>query len=86
MRYGLRTVLPPEVCWNRSKTDPARGDPLRGAFEEALPAVRARLAVCTPSRARYVDVPRLLEHLDTVRFRERPEPGLFRIALQLLDF
>ena len=86
MRYGLRTVLPPEVCWNRSKTDPSRSDPRRDAFEEALPAVRAQLAMRTPSRARYVDVPRLLEHLDTVRFRAMPEPGLFRIALQLLDF
>ena len=28
MRYGLRAVLPCDVCWNRLKRDPARSEPL----------------------------------------------------------
>lgn len=77
---------PPEVRWNRLKADPARSETTQDAFVEAFPAIRQRLAARTPSRARYVDMQRLLERLDAARFRARPEPGLMIRALQLLDF
>ena len=85
MRDGLRTVLPYEVCWNRLKRDPARSEPLFDAFAEAFPAIRRRLAACPPSRAGYVDMPRLLARLDADRFRAQPEGSVMR-ALAFLDF
>ena len=85
-RHGCRTLLPPEILWNRLKADPARSEPTQDAFVEAFPAIRQRLASRTPSRARYVDMQRLLERLDAARFRAKPEPGPMIRALQLLDF
>ena len=86
MRHALRTVLPPEVCWSRSKADPARSDPLMEAIVEALPAVRRWLAGRTPSRAPYVDMRRLLECLDADRFRVAQQPLPLMQALLFLDF
>ena len=85
-RRSLRTVLPPAVCWNVNKTDPARSEPLIDAFVEQFPRIREMLAARTPSRAGYVDMPRLLERLDAARFRAQPEPGPIMKALQFLDF
>ena len=85
-RHGCRTLLPPEVCWNRLKADPARSETTQDAFVEAFPAIRQRLVARTPSRASYVDMQRLLERLDAARFRAKPEPGPMIRALQLLDF
>ena len=85
-RHGCRTLLPPEVRWNRLKADPARSETTQDAFVEAFPAIRQRLAARTPSRARYVDVQRLLERLDAARFHTKPQPGPMIRALQLLDF
>jgi len=42
MRHGLRRVLPPAVCWNRSNDDPARVEPVVEAIAVALPAARRR--------------------------------------------
>ena len=87
MRHALRHVLPPEVRRNRDKTDPARFESLMDAIAGALPAVRRRIAGRTPSRAHYVDVPGLLEHLDPARFRAGPpRPAPLLVALQFLDF
>ena len=83
MRDGLRAVLPREVCWNRLNRDPARSEPLRDAIAEAFPAIRRLLAARPPSRAGYVDMPRLLAHLDADRFRSQPGPVMK--ALTFLD-
>ena len=83
-RHGCTPMLPAEVCWNRSKRDPARSEPLRDAIAEALPAIRQRLAAHPPARASYVDMPRLRERLDAERFRSQPEGPVMR-ALQFLD-
>ena len=79
-------MLPPEVCWNPSKADPARIDSVLDAFAEALPALRQEILTRTPSRACYVDMPRLLDSLDADRFRAKPRTAPVRTALQLLDF
>lgn len=81
-------VLPPEICWNPSKEDPARQEPLMDAFAEALPAVRKALAApdMRPSRSRYIDMPRLMKRLDTGRFRAKPQFAPLHNALQFLDF
>ena len=84
-RHAHTRMLPAEVCWNRIKSDPARSEPLRDAIGEALPAIRQRLAAHPPTRASYVDMRRLREHLGAERFRSQPEGPLMR-ALWFLDF
>ena len=85
MRNAMRTVLPPEVCWHRSKLDPARNDAMVDAFCAALPAIRAQLAARPPRRARYVDMLILGKCLeDPAEFRARPGPVMR--ALGFLDF
>ena len=85
-RHGLRAVLPSAVCRNRRKTDPARAAPLIEAFVATFPTIRQRLVAHRPSRASYVDMPRLWECLDAARFRAKPIPGPMMKAVQLLDF
>ena len=84
-RHGCAPMLPAEVCWNRSKHDPARSEPLRDTIGEALPAIRQRLAAHPMARASYVDMPRLRERLEAERFGSQPEGPVMR-ALQFLDF
>ena len=65
MRRALRTVLPPEVCSNTSKADPACADAADDALAAALPAIGEQLAARStpPARARYVDMERLLAYV-----------------------
>lgn len=86
MRSALDSVLPPEICWSRSKEEPVRLKALRDACAEAQPAVRRILETraTPPSRGRYLDMPRLMAHLDTDRLRAKPMPALN--ALRFLDF
>ena len=88
MRRAFDPVLPPEVCWNTDKIDPARIEAMNDAFAEALPMVRRELAAraVPPSRARYIDMPRLLERLDADRYRAAPRLSPILNALQILDF
>ena len=85
MRHTLSALLPAEVCWQTTKADPARLQPLLDAFNEALPALSRILANRTdpPSRAGYVDMPRLRARLaagPSCEFMSTWKP------LQLLDF
>ena len=85
MRNAMRTVLRPEVCWHRSKLDPARNDAMVDAFCAALPAIRAQLAAKPPQCACYVDMRALGKCLeDPAEFRARPGPVMK--ALSFLDF
>ena len=88
MPSGAGAALPPEVCWHADKAEPARHGALCDAVAGALPAVRRALAAraAPPSRARYVDMPRLIEHLDPARRRSEPRWGTIISTLQLLDF
>ena len=85
MRHAMAAVLPPDICWNPEKADPARLEPLLDAFHESLPVLRQILAERAelPSRAHYVDMPRLLARLEagpSSEFMSTWKP------LQLLDF
>ena len=86
MRRALDSVLSPEICWNANKEDPVRLNALRDACAEALPSVRRIIETraTPPSRGRYLDMPRLMAHLDADHFRGKPAP-IFN-ALRFLDF
>ena len=88
MRHAVSCLLPAEVCWNPSKADPIRTDALRDAFSAALPAVRATLESRpdAPSRSRFLDMPRLVAHIDTDRHHPELHMGSVTRALRLLDF
>ena len=90
MRHALdlKAVLPPAVCWNESKSDPARADALFTAWLEALPSIRQRLAAraAPPHRARYVDLPRLLEWLAPTALGEHTIRSGIPNALHFLDW
>ena len=88
MRRALAPILPPQVCWNANKRDPARFGALEDALAEALPAVRSLLEAraAPPSRSRYLDMPRLTAQLDAVRFRAPSRRWSIIHALRFLDF
>ena len=89
MRHALRTVLPPAVCWNRNKRDPVRFNAVRAAVDEALPVIRRALEArgAPPTRAQYLDLPRLLARLDADRRPAAGQPeGKLGSALRFLDF
>ena len=88
MRRALDPVLPPEVCWHTDKRDPARFEPLEDAVAEALPVVRQLIEErpAPPSRARYLDLPRLLAELDPGRWRASGRYSPVVNALRFLDF
>ena len=88
MRRALRTVLPPEVCWNIKKADPARADAVRDALVAALPAINEVLAARStpPARARYVDMARLLANLSVARVRAGHQNTQAYNALAFLDW
>lgn len=83
MRHALGSVLPPEVRWNRQKRDPARYEPLLDAIEGALPVVLGIIKQRMPPRSRYVDMPRLIDHLDPQVWRTS---GRFPTVLNVLRF
>ena len=85
---GPDAVLPDALCWDAIKRDPARRNALIDAIVGALPAVRRTLAAraTPPSRAHYIDMPRLLEDLDADRTRLRQRFQPICNALLLLDF
>ena len=88
MRHALRSVLPPEICWRRNKSSPAQGEPAVEAFIGAFPVLRQEIAARaeTMSRARYVDIPRLLKHLDAAGFPKKHGFAAVSNALAFLDF
>ena len=88
MRRSIAPVLPPEVCWNPDKSDPARYYALRGAIMEALPAVRRMIEerAAPPPRGCYLDLPRLMEHLDPALWRAGGRLWPVVNALRFLDF
>ena len=94
MRHALSagvqapSVLPPQVCWHRSKAEPTLFEALNRSFTEALLSIRQEIAASPPpSRARYIDVQRLLECLDLSRFEGGRIPFLeISNAISFLDF
>ena len=89
MRSALAPILPSEVVWNQSKDAPILYEQQGDTETEALSLIRREVAtrIGTLDRARYVDVPRLLEYMEARRFRSPrgPWPAPIRSALHVLD-
>lgn len=88
MRNALAQILPTEVCWHPSKADPIRVQTVLDAIPDALVQVANTLAARTapPARAHYINMPRLIRHLDPDHFRTKPKLGKILPALLLLDW
>ena len=88
MRRAFAPLLPPEVCWNPDKRDPVRIEALDAAVAGALPAVRRCIEAggAAPPRSRYLDLPRLMEHVDPERWRAERRRAPVLNALRFLDF
>ena len=88
MRNALASVLPAEICWGPKQGEAVRVNAVSDACRAALPAVRRILEsrATPPTRAAYVDMPRLMAHLAADRFRARLRFAPIRNALCFLDF
>ena len=88
MRHALQPILPREVRRHRSKLEPFRAAAVLDAIATALPAIHRAIAAREGplSRAAYLDMPRLLTHLDAGRFRANRRLRPIRVALELLDW
>ena len=88
MRRALREVLPACVRWQRSKRGPVRAKSGNQLLAGVLSAVRRHLDARSepPSRARYIDMTRLLKRLGTDSPKKVSQPGKVLAALQFLDW
>jgi asparagine synthase (glutamine-hydrolysing) len=88
IRRSMEGILPDEVCWQPDKAEPVRFDHGLRAAHDAIALARERLAASRtkPSRARYLDMPRLLERMHPEHLARNPKPGDIFRALQFLDF
>ena len=80
---AMRGVLPSNVCWRLSKSNPARVRTVDRVLAGVLSVVRRHLDARSepPSRAKYVDMPRLLAQLGTDSLERVPQPGKLQAAL-----
>ena len=89
MRSALRSVLPSAVCWREEESafEPSLIEPMRETYFKAYAILRQEIVVRaeTMSRARYVDVPKLLNRLDANCPQDRPKPGAINRVLIFLD-
>ena len=88
MRRAFESLLPAEVCWAAKEADPLRFGALEDAIGKALPTVRGMIQARgePPSRSCYLDLPRLLEQADPVRWRASGRHSPMLNALRFLDF
>jgi len=88
MRTAMEGVLPNEVAWNPDKTDPARSVNAIPLMRSAIAEVGRELAVrpTAPSRAAYLEMPRLLADLSPDALGGTRKFGKRLHALQFLDF
>ena len=87
MRNTMQGILPAEVCWQPDKAEPMRFDTGFKAARQVVVMARERLSAAQwPSRARYLDMPRLLARMSPEQMNESFRPGDILRALQFLDF
>ena len=89
MRHALQPLLPPALCWRRTEEDSMRAEREAGIFTAAVSLLRHDLAAraTPPSRAAYLDMPRLMGALrrDDLHVHPLKWTRLWQ-ALSFLDF
>ncbi|MCW3836914.1 asparagine synthase-related protein [Sphingomonas canadensis] len=87
-RNAMRDILPPEICWNTNKNEVQRIEHVDLVTGEAFGRVAAQLRAraVPPSRAAWLDMPRLLADLDSAAAGNMRGLQHRRLALQFLDF
>jgi asparagine synthase (glutamine-hydrolysing) len=85
MRQALRSELPGEVLWNRTKENLVAEEQINRAAREAVPEIRRLLdsRSAPPARSEYLDLDRLMESLDKAASPRSPIP---LTSLRFLDF
>ena len=89
MRTAAAKLLPADVAWNPDKRDPVRMAPLKAALKESFIQIGKQLSERTvnPSRAQYLDMPRLLSDLNADSLaNQTSDLGKISHALLFLDF
>lgn len=88
MRRIVARLLPEYGNEDPGKRDRVKVDASTEQMAQALPLVRQLLEECAvpPDRARYLDMPKLLDKLDSEAFLANPKPLIVGRALQLLTF
>ena len=88
MRRIVARLLPEYGREDPGKRDLVKADARTEQMAQALPLVRQLLEECAapPERARYLDMPKLLERLDSEAFLANPKPLIIGRALHLLTF
>ncbi len=88
MRNAMDGILPPEVCWQPDKSEPVRVEKGLTEVYKALELAREEILASKTalSRARYLDMERLMKKLSPEVLAERPKQADITRALQFLDF
>jgi len=88
MRRTMDGLLPPDICWQPDKSEPVRAEKGLSEVYQALESARREIESRkgSPSRARYLDMPRLVERLQPEVLAQRPRQADILRALQFLDF
>ncbi|MBX2867811.1 MAG: hypothetical protein KTR18_04020 [Acidiferrobacterales bacterium] len=85
-RQAMEPILPHNVCWETSKSDPARANPLINCMKQTYKSVGRNLrqnGTGSP-KAQYLDMPRLIRDLDCEKVEARSRLGRLIIAMEFL--
>jgi asparagine synthase (glutamine-hydrolysing) len=85
-RQAMAPVLPHNACWEETKADPARIDPLIKSMMEAYVAIGKQLerqGTKSP-KAAYIDMPRFIDDLRADKINSRTRKGKIILAMEFL--
>jgi len=85
-RQAMASVLPHNACWEETKADPARIDPLIKSMMEAYVSIGEQLARqgTRSPRAAYIDMPRFIADLEADKISSRTRKGKIILAMEFL--
>ncbi|MFT7359656.1 asparagine synthase-related protein [Parasphingorhabdus sp.] len=85
-RKAMAPVLPHNACWEETKADPARIDPLIKSMMEAYVSIGEQLkrqGTKSP-KAAYIDMPRFIHDLEAEKINNRTRKGKIILAMEFL--
>ena len=88
MRRAMEGILPAALRWHEDKHDPLRVEQGKSVIRQTLGLIGRQLAAAPdlPTRAQYVDMPRLMQQLRPESLKERSRLGYLLKTVQFLDF